>query len=78
MVVKLKTPNSVQPIAIECPIRLGVIPRSYAGSANAGTGQSFVSANPETKGWRDLTTLVDTSDAIDYLKANVCLKAFGN
>ncbi|MHC1724805.1 MAG: lectin like domain-containing protein [Syntrophobacteraceae bacterium] len=78
VVVKLKTPNSSQPIAIECPIRLGPTPKSYASGANAFSGQSFVSANPGTKGWRDLTTLVDTSDVINYLKANVCLKAFGN
>jgi hypothetical protein len=78
VVVKLTAANSNEPIAIECPIHVGGSGNNtFASGASAAVGQSFVSADPEKKGWNDLTTLSDPDDFKDYLKANVCLKAFG-
>lgn len=78
VVVKLTAVNSKEPIAIECPIHVGGLgSNTFASGASAAVGQSFVSADPEKNGWKDLTTESDPKDSIDYLKANVCLKAFG-
>lgn len=78
IVVRLTTPTSTTPIPVECPVRLGASVTLFASGANATNGQSFVKLKPTAKAWKDLTTLTDSSDLLDFAKANACLKAFGS
>jgi C1A family cysteine protease len=59
--VKLTSPGTSEPVAIEYPIE------DFTSKATAEPGQSFVS--PDGKDWSDLTTVDDPN-------ANVCLKAY--
>ena len=60
VVVKLISPNSTQPIAIEYPQEF------YSSKATGNPGESYVSMNGIF--WEDMTSFL--------LNANVCLKAF--
>lgn len=60
VVLKLSTPESKTPIAIEKPIA------GWSSKAKANTGESFVS--PDGKNWTDMTAY--------YSNTNVCIKAF--
>jgi C1A family cysteine protease len=60
LVLKLKTPNSKYPIAIEYPVS------GYSSKAKANAGESFISYDGVS--WTDLTK--------SYKNTNVCIKAF--
>jgi C1A family cysteine protease len=62
VVVKLTTPGSNYPVAIEYPYS------GFSSKATARSGESYVSSNGAS--WTDLTTL--------YTNSNVCLKAFSS